>query len=411
MNSLRCRCCQAPLLTSFVDLGKSPLSNAYLLKSDLHKMEPFYPLHVFVCTDCWLVQLDIFESPQQIFSEYAYFSSYSESWLKHAKCFVEKVYERFSLGPDSQVVEVASNDGYLLQYFQAIGVPVMGVEPAVNVASVAQNKGIPTRVGFMGRQLAEDLALEGKRADLLIGNNVFAHVPDLQDFTSGLAHLLKPQGTLTLEFPHLLRLIQGTQFDTIYHEHFSYFSLYSASKVLAQHGLIIFDVEELATHGGSLRVFATHALSSKSRMTVSPARILEEERMYGLVQIDTYSSFAENMSSSKRQLLKFLIDAKEKGKQVVGYGAPAKGNTLLNYCGIREDLLSYTVDLNPQKQGLYLPGTHIPIYAPEKIKQTQPDYVLVLPWNLIDEIKSQLSFIRSWGGKFVVPIPCIKIID
>ena len=411
MTGLRCRCCQAPLSVSFADLGMSPLSNTYLDDSDLHSMEPFYPLHAFVCTDCWLVQLDIFKTPQQIFSDYAYFSSYSKSWLEHARLFAAKAIKRFALGHESQVVEVASNDGYLLQYFHAAGVPVLGIEPAANVAAVAQNKCIPTRVRFMGIDLAEELVSEGKQADLLIGNNVFAHVPDLQDFTAALAYLLKPQGTLTLEFPHLLRLIQGNQFDTIYHEHFSYFSLSSACKVLAQHGLIIFDVEELATHGGSLRIYAAHAITANARMTSEPGRILEEERKNGLIQIGTYSAFADTVQSTKRHLLRFLIDAKDQGKQVVGYGAPAKGNTLLNYCGIRDDLLSYTVDLSSQKQGRYLPGTHIPIYSPEKISETRPDYVLVLPWNLVDEITDQMKHIRSWGAKFVVPIPQVEIIS
>jgi SAM-dependent methyltransferase len=410
MSILRCRCCEAPLSITFADLGMSPLSNAYIQQDDIQLMEPFYPLHAYVCGECYLVQVGSFETPQRIFSNYAYFSSYSKSWLNHARRFSESVLSRFPIGTDSLVVEVASNDGYLLQYFQAAGIPVLGVEPAANVAEYAKAKGIPTHIRFMGVELANELVSQGMRADLIIGNNVLAHVPDLQDFTAGLVYLLKQNGTLILEFPHLLRLIEDTQYDTIYHEHFSYFSLGTASTVLAQNGLVVYDVEEIQTHGGSLRIYATHASRASSRMTEAPARIAETEHKHGLYKLDVYTSFAERVRSTKRNLLRFLIDSKEQGKQVVGYGAPAKGNTLLNYCGIREDLLAYTVDVSPHKQGRYLPGTHIPIYSPDLISETKPDYVLVLPWNLIEEIKIQMSHIRSWGGKFVVPIPNVKII-
>jgi len=410
LSSSNCRFCDAPLTITFADLGMSPLSNAYLAKSELRTAESFYPLHAYVCGTCRLVQLEAFETPQRIFGDYAYFSSYSESWLDHARRFAEAACRRFSLDRDSVVIEAASNDGYLLQYFKAVGITVLGIEPAANVASAAQARNIPTLVRFMGSGLAEELVAEGRQADLLIANNVFAHVPDLHDFTAGLARLLKTEGTLTLEFPHLLQLIEGNQFDTIYHEHFSYFSFTTASRVLAHYGLVVYDVEELATHGGSLRVYASHASTANSRMTEAPARLLRKEREHGLDRLETYHAFAEGVRAAKRSLLRFLIDAKEQGKQVVGYGAPAKGNTLLNYCGVRDDLLTYTVDRNPHKQQRYLPGTHIPIYAPDRIGETRPDYLLVLPWNLIDEITTQMAHIRDWGGKFVVPIPHTRII-
>lgn len=388
----------------------SPLANTYLPPEALHAMEPFYPLHAYACGSCWLVQVEAFETPDRIFGDYAYFSSYSESWLAHARRFASAARVRFSLGRDSLVVEVASNDGYLLQYFRDVGIPVLGIEPAANVADAARGKGIETRVRFMGEALGRELAAEGRQADLLVGNNVFAHVPDLHDFTAGLALALKSGGTLSLEFPHLLRLIESRQFDTIYHEHFSYFSLASAARVLERHGLAVFDVEELPTHGGSLRVFACHAAQAGARRTAAPARLIDEERRQGLERADTYHGFAEQVRAAKRGLLRFLIDAREAGKQVVGYGAPAKGNTLLNYCGIREDLLAYTVDRSPHKQGHFLPGTHILIHAPERIAETRPDYLLILPWNLRDEIVAQMGHIRTWGGQFVVPIPRVEVI-
>jgi SAM-dependent methyltransferase len=405
-----CRFCGAPLSVTFADLGSSPLANSYLTREQLAGREPSYPLHAYVCSSCRLVQVPEFESAAHIFSEYAYFSSYSESWLEHARRFAEDAARRFALGPRSLVVEVASNDGYLLQYFQRAGVPVLGIEPAGNVAAAAQAKGIETRVRFMSRALGEELAREGKQADLLVGNNVFAHVPDLHDFAAGLARTLKPAGTLSLEFPHLLRLIEESQFDTIYHEHFSYFSLATAGKVLARHGLEVFDVEELPTHGGSLRVYACHAPLAAARATANPARVLEAEKRGGLDRLETYQAFARQVEATRASLLEFLGKAKREGKQVVGYGAPAKGNTLLNYCGVGSDLIAYTVDRSPHKQGLYLPGTHIPIHAPERIAQTRPDYVLILPWNLRDEIVSQMAHVRSWGGKFVVPVPRVEVV-
>jgi len=406
----RCRFCDARLSTTFVDLGMSPLSNDYLTEDALNGAEAFYPLRAYVCDACFLVQLEAFAAPERIFGDYAYFSSYSESWLEHARAFAASACDRLKLGPRSLVIEAASNDGYLLQFFQRAGVPVLGVEPARNVAEVARQKNIPTVSRFMGRDLAAELADEGKRADLLVGINVFAHVPDLHDFTAGLARLLKPEGTLCLEFPHLLRLIEGRQFDTIYHEHFSYFSLATAGRVLAKHGLAVFDVEELPTHGGSLRLYACHAAAAPARMTAAPQRVLNDEARQGLERPESYRAFAETVRAAKRHLLRFLIDARERGEQVVGYGAPAKGNTLLNYCGIRDDLLAYTVDLNPRKQGRFLPGTHIPIYAPERLAETRPAWVLILPWNLREEIVSQMAGIRNWGGKFVVPIPEVEVI-
>jgi 2-polyprenyl-3-methyl-5-hydroxy-6-metoxy-1,4-benzoquinol methylase len=376
----------------------------------MNGMEPFFPLHAYVCERCWLVQLEAFHAPGQIFDEYAYFSSYSTSWLTHAQRFAEAATKRFNLNAKSLVVEAASNDGYLLQYFRRVGVPVLGIEPATNVAQVALDKGIPTTSAFMGVALAKQLLAEGQQADLLIGINVFAHVPDLHDFVGGMERLLKPRGVLALEFPHLLRLIEGCQFDTIYHEHFSYFSLMAAQAILERHGLTVFDVEEQPTHGGSIRIYAAHTNQAAARMTPAPKHMIDVERAYGLDKAATYAAFAEATHSVKRSLLRFLIDAREGGKQVVGYGAPAKGNTLLNYCGIRGDLLPYTVDISPHKQGLYLPGTHIPILAPEHIAQTRPDYVLILPWNLKEEITAKMAHIREWGGRFVVPLPSVEVL-
>ncbi len=410
MNQRLCRFCQAPLTESFADLGMSPLSNAYLTADQLGAMERFYPLHAWVCGSCFLVQLEEFERPEQIFSDYAYFSSYSDSWLAHCEAYARMAIERFGLGRSSQVVEVASNDGYLLQYFRAAGIPVLGVEPAANVAEAARRKGIPTEVCFLGADTARALAARGVVADLLVANNVFAHVPNLNDFTEGLRTLLAPQGVLTLEFPHLLRLMQENQFDTIYHEHFSYFSLRTARAVLAAHGLVVFDVEELATHGGSLRVYACRAEAAAKRMTPAPDRLVAHEEAAGLDRLAAYARFAEQVRATKRALLRFLLEAREQGKGVVGYGAPAKGNTLLNYCGIRTDLLEYTVDRSPYKQGRYLPGTHIPVFAPDRLRETRPDYVLILPWNLRAEIVAQHGYVGGWGGRFVIPIPQVTIL-
>lgn len=405
-----CRFCAAPLRVTFCDLGMSPLSNAYLQQSQLRNMEPFYPLHTYVCEQCLLVQLEEFESPEHIFSDYAYFSSYSDSWLSHVSNYVEQMVSRFDIGRASQVVEIASNDGYLLQYFKAKDIPVLGVEPAANVAEAAQAKGIDTEVAFFGLDTAKRLAAEGRQADLLLGNNVLAHVPDLNDFVAGMKALLKPAGLITMEFPHLLNLMQQNQFDTIYHEHFSYFSFLTVEQIFARHGLVLFAVEQLPTHGGSLRIYAQHAENSGRAIDGSVDRLRNAEINAGLRTLAAYTSFSEQVQKTKRALLEFLIHAKQQGKTVAAYGAPAKGNTLLNYCGIRTDFIEYTVDRSPHKQGRFLPGTHIPIFPPEKIAATKPDYLVILPWNLRDEIMSQMSIIRDWGGRFVVPIPEVKIL-
>lgn len=389
----------------------TPLSNAYVAADALQRRESFYPLHAYVCGACFLVQLDEFESPQHIFGDYAYFSSYSDSWLAHARAYAEAMVRRFRLEASSQVVEIASNDGYLLQYFKERKIPVLGIEPAANVAEVARRNGIPTRVQFFGVATARELAQEGLQADLLLGNNVLAHVPDINDFVAGMKSALKPDGVITMEFPHLLRLMQGNQFDTIYHEHFSYLSLTTVNRVFAAHGLVLFDVEELTTHGGSLRIFARHAEASAIAVRPAVAQLMAREAAAGLTTLAAYAAFAEQVRETKRALLEFLITAKRQGKRVAGYGAPAKGNTLLNYCGIRGDFLDYTVDRSPHKQGRYLPGTHIPIHAPDKLRETRPDYVLILPWNLKDEIVGQMAHIREWGGRFVVPIPRVEVLE
>lgn len=404
-----CRFCGAALQHTFVDLGMSPLCESYLNSDQLNQMEPFYPLHVYVCDKCFLVQLEKYVSPESIFTEYAYFSSYSDMWLKHAKEYTEMAVTRFRLNKQSHVVEIASNDGYLLQYFVDKGVPVLGIEPAANVAKVAIQKNIPTVVEFFGEDKARELVGEGLSADLLIGNNVLAQVPDINDFVRGMKILLNPQGTITMEFPHLVRLIEENQFDTIYHEHFSYFSFIAVEKIFASHGLTIYDVEEFTTHGGSLRIYACHSDDSSKAITNRVAELRKREEAAGITHLDYYVSFQEKVMETKRKLLDFLIAAKRKGKSIAGYGAPGKGNTLLNYCGIRTDFIDYTVDRSTYKQGKFLPGTHIPIFYPEKIAQTKPDYVLVLPWNFKDEIMKQMSYIREWGGEFVVPIPEVKI--
>lgn len=405
----RCRFCASALRHTLVDLGMSPLCESYLRDDQLNQMEPFYPLHVYVCGECFLVQLEAYVSAEHIFSDYAYFSSYSDSWVEHARTYAEQMIARFHLGSASHIVELASNDGYLLQHFVARGIPVLGVEPAANVAEVAIRKGIPTAIKFFGETTARELAAEGKQADLLLGNNVLAQVPDLNDFVKGMKILLKAQGVITMEFPHLMRTMQENQFDQIYHEHFSYFSFTTAAKVFAAHGLTLFDVEELPTHGGSLRIFARHAEDTRKPVGERVGEMLAREAATGFDRLDCYAQFGEQVKETKRKLLAFLIDARRRGKSVVGYGAPGKGNTLLNYCGIRTDLLDYTVDRSPHKQGKFLPGTHLPIHHPDRIKETRPDFVLILPWNLKTEIKRQLAFIRDWGGRFVVPIPEVQV--
>jgi SAM-dependent methyltransferase len=398
-------------MASFIDLGMSPLCESYVPADRLNAMEPFYPLHASICCECLLVQLGQYVTPADIFSEYAYFSSYSDSWVEHARRYVEQMIERFAIDSDTRVVEIASNDGYLLQHFVRRGVPVLGVEPAANVAKVAIAKGIPTEVRFFGRACAEELRQRNGGADLLIGNNVLAHVPDLNDFVAGLKTLLTPRGLITMEFPHIARLIEFNQFDTIYHEHFCYFSLLTAERVFAAHGLRLFDVEELPTHGGSLRIFACHVSNPDRSATERLARLRDWEHEHGFDRLEAYLGFEERVRETKRKLLEFLISAKRAGKTVVGYGAPGKGNTLLNYCGIRRDFIDYTVDRSTYKHGKFTPGTHIPIHHPDKIEETRPDYILILPWNLKEEIMAQLDNARRWGARFVVPIPEVTVLS
>jgi SAM-dependent methyltransferase len=405
-----CRFCNAPLARSFADLGMSPLANSYVPAERASAMEPYFPLHAWVCERCWLVQLEAFETSENIFGDYAYFSSYSSSWLEHAKRYTRQVSHRFGLGAQSLVVEIASNDGYLLQYFMEQGIPVLGVEPAANVAETAVAKGIPTEVRFFGVQTATALAAAGRQPDLLLGNNVLAHVPDLNDFVAGMKILLKPGGVITMEFPHLRRLVEQCQFDTIYHEHFSYFSFCSVQRVFAHHGITLFDVEELPTHGGSLRIYGRHTEDESKPVSDRVLELRHREQKQGYEGIDLYDRFAETVRETKRALLTFLVDAKRAGKQIVAYGAPAKGNTLLNYCGVGTDFIDYTVDLSPHKQGHLLPGTRIPVHAPDRIRETRPDYVLILPWNLKDEIVDQMADVADWGGRFVVPIPRVHVV-
>jgi len=407
MNQQTCRFCHTPLQHTVVDLGTSPLANAYLTAPQLTATEPHYPLHTKVCERCFLVQLPAVETPENIFGDYAYFSSYAASWVEHARQYVAQITPRLSLNSTSQVIEIASNDGYLLQHFQAKNIPVLGIEPAQNVAAVAQQNGIQTQVAFFGEALAKTLTTP---ADLLIGNNVFAHVPDINDFTAGLYHALKPQGVLTLEFPHLLNLLAQNQFDTIYHEHFSYLSLHSTQQILAAQGLQIFDVEELPTHGGSLRIYAQRQDSGVQPLSPRVAVLQAKETEFGIANLSTYQHFGPKVTQVKDDLLQFLRQAHAAGRRVAAYGAPAKGNTLLNYCGIGPELLPYTVDASPHKQGRFLPGSHIPIFAPEKILQEQPDDILILPWNLAPEIISSMARVREWGGRFIVPIPQLTVL-
>jgi hypothetical protein len=408
--SLACRFCGAPLSQIFVDLGAQPLANSYLEPENLWKAETFLPLCVYVCGQCFLVQLPEEERPEAIFSDYAYFSSYSESWLRHAEAYAAAMVERFGLGGGHMVIEVASNDGYLLRWFAARGIPVQGIEPAGNVAAAAEAAGIPTLVKFFGEATARGLVAAGTQADLLVGNNVLAHVPDLNDFIAGLRLLLGSAGVLTMEFPHLLRLMAEDQFDTIYHEHYSYFSFTTVRQIFAAHGLTLFDVEELSTHGGSLRIYARHGSDSSKPVGERVATLLAQEAAAGLSRLETYRSFDERVRRVKRGLLRFLIQAKEEGRSIAGYGAPAKGNTLLNYCGVRTDFLDFTVDRSPHKQGRFLPGTRVPIHGPDRLRETRPDYVLILPWNLKEEIMEQMADVRSWGGRFVVAIPEVKVL-
>jgi len=409
-TSIGCRFCATPLTRTFVDLGMSPLCQTHLEPQDLNKGESFYPLHVFICEKCLLVQLQQYVTPDEIFSEYAYFSSFSDTLLRHAAAYVDAMVSRFGLGASSKVIEVASNDGYLLQNFVKLGIPVLGIEPAANVARAAEEKGVPSLVRFFGVETARALTAEGTRANLLLGNNVLPHVPDLHDFVGGLKILLAPGGVITIEFQHLMRMMQGNQFDTIYQEHFSYLTLSFVVKLFAHHGLRLFDVEEISTHGGSLRIFAGHADEASPAASKTLAAVLEAEEVEGMNRLDHYENYEERVKETKRQILEFLIDAKRSGKKVVGYGAAGKTNTLLNFCGIRSDFMDYVVDRNPYKQGKFLPGTHIPILSPDRIKETKPDFLFVGPWNLVSEIVEQTSYIRDWGGKWIVPIPNPKVL-
>jgi 2-polyprenyl-3-methyl-5-hydroxy-6-metoxy-1,4-benzoquinol methylase len=406
-----CRFCAAPLKHNFVDLGMSPLCQTHIEPHQLNHMEPFYPLHAWVCSKCFLVQLEEYVSPQQIFGDYAYFSSYSDSWVKHAEKYAEMAIRRFGLDGRSKVMEIASNDGYLLQHFVKRKVPVLGIEPAANVAEVAVKNGIPTAVLFFGRKTAREILKEHGPADLLLGNNVLAHVPDINDFVGGMKVLLKQGGVITMEFPHLQKLVEFNQFDTIYHEHFSYLSFHTVEQIFKHHGIVLFDVEEIPTHGGSLRIFGRHAEDAAKPVGERVEELRARELRLGYNRLDIYAQFEEKVKRTKRNILSFLIKVRNEGKSVAGYGAPGKGNTLLNYCGIRTDFLDYTVDRSPHKYGRYTPGTRIPILHPDKIRETRPDYVFILPWNLKEEIMGQAAYIREWGGRFVVPIPEVKVFD
>jgi SAM-dependent methyltransferase len=404
-----CRFCGSPLRSTFVDLGMSPLCQTHIAPEQLEQMEPFYPLHVYVCDRCFLVQLQEFVAPDAIFGDYAYLSSYSSSWVEHARRYTVSMRERFALGPGSLVFEIASNDGYLLQHFVSAGVPVVGIEPAANVAAIARGKGVRTEVAFFGTATAHRLVAQHGQPDLIVGNNVLAHVPDINDFVEGLRIALRPGGVVTMEFPHLMQLMRENQFDTIYHEHFSYLSFFVVENIFRTHGLRLFDVDELPTHGGSLRIYGCHAADARHPSQAAVDALRARETAFGLRSLDTYGDFDERVKEVKRAILEFLIAEKRKGKRIAGYGAPGKGNTLLNYCGIRTDFIDFTVDRNPLKQGKYTPGTRIPIRAPEAIAEARPDYVFILPWNLKDEIMEQMSAIRAWHGRFVVPIPDVKV--
>jgi SAM-dependent methyltransferase len=404
-----CRFCRSELQQTFVDLGMSPLCETYPAVDELNRGEIYYPLHAYVCTECFLVQLEEYEGSENIFSDYPYFSSYSDSWLRHCESYCRQMTTRFGLDKESFVVEVASNDGYLLQYFVRQHIPVLGIEPAANVAETAVAKNVPTLVRFFGSRLASELSAKGQSADLIVGNNVLAQVPDLNDFVEGLRNLLKFDGVLSLEFPHLLKLMELNEFDTIYHEHFSYFSMLTVVRILDAHGLRAFDVEELPTHGGSLRVYACRVESRQHVTTTAVQKLIQTEKDAGLDSAAVYKNFADQVKQTKLTLVQFLMKAAREGKTVAGYGAPGKSATLLHYCGIGKDLIGYTVDRSPHKQGRFLPGSHIPIYHPDRIQETRPDYVVILPWNLKDEIIEQMQFIRQWGGRFVVPIPTVAV--
>lgn len=404
-----CRLCAEPLHHVVVDLGATPLANAYLRPDQLTDVEPYYPLRIFLCECCYLVQVEAVVAPKVVFRDYAYFSSYSDTLLRESKAFAERMTSRLNLGTGDRVVEIASNDGYLLQYFLADGLDVHGIEPADTVAAAAVEKGIPTTVRFFGSELAREMAAQGRQAKLIVANNVLAHVPDPGDFIDGLRLLLAPGGTITVQFHHLLPLVEQGQFDTIYHEHFQYFSLATALETLASRGLTVVDVEEVPAQGGSLRVFARHRDEVQEPASANVANVLANEAAAGLRTSECYVRFAERINNVKLGLLGFLVSARKSGRSIVAYGAAAKGNTLLNYCGIHADLIDYVVDRNPHKQGHFLPGSRIPIRHPDAIAETKPDYVLILPWNLSAEIMRQMSHVRSWGGRFVIPVPSLRI--
>ena len=405
----RCRFCEAPLVHNFINLGVSPLANSYLRADQLLQAETFYPLQAYVCSSCFLVQLEELSSPYEIFSDYAYFSSFSTSWLEHARIYATEAIARFKLTGESLVVEIGSNDGYLLRYFKEAGIPVLGIEPAENVAAAAISQGIETQVGFFNSNLAAEFIASNRQADLIIANNVMAHIPKTNDLMQAFKMLLKPGGSISIETPHLMALIEEKQFDTIYHEHYSYFSLTALDNIFKAHDLLIYDLERLSTHGGSLRIFAGHAAERQEMVSAAVREGLAEENEKGYQDIDFYSSFEQSVQQVKRSLLQGLIAIKEAGKSIAAYGAPAKGNTLLNYCGIGSDFIDYTVDLSPHKQGLFLPGSRLPIFDPPKIWETRPDYLLILPWNLKEEIMEQMAGIKEWGGRFIIPIPEFKI--
>lgn len=411
MKLVNCRFCKTNLKKIFVDLGITPLANSFIKKNDLYKNEAKYPLRVYVCTECLLVQLEEYETPDNIFHDYAYFSSYSDTWLNHAKDYTENIIKKLKLNKTNQIIEIASNDGYLLQYFLEKGIPVLGIEPAFNVAKIAQEKGIPTIQRFFGLKTAKELIHQSKKADLLIGNNVLAHVPNLIDFVKGLKELVEPDGMITLEFPHLLQLIEKNQFDTIYHEHFSYFSFFVVQKILLEFGLIIVDVEEISTHGGSLRIFVKRKDAKILEINQNVFNLLKKEKDVGFFDLSFYEDFPKKIKKIKDDLLDFILKEKDAGKKIVCYGAAAKGNTLLNFCQINSTHIDYVVDQSPHKQGLFLPGTHIPILSPKKIIETKPDYIFILPWNLKDEIMIQLNYVKKWGCKFLIAIPEVSVLQ
>jgi len=404
-ETLTCHNCSHPLEDTFVDLGTSPLCEEFVKPEHINEGQKFYPLHVYVCKNCLLVQVAEYVSPEDIYSDYHYFSSYSDSWLQHASDYVDLMIDDYGINRDSFVVEIASNDGYLLQYFKNKNIPILGIEPSENVARAAIEKGIPTEKVFFGEKTAGGILKKYQSADLILGNNVLAHVPRINDFIDGLDTLLGDKGIMTFEFPHLLQLIENNQFDTIYHEHFFYYSLIAVNSIFKQHGMKIFDVQELSTHGGSIRIFVSREENEDYPVSQSVDRIISTEKAKGYLDIDMYKSFGERVRQTKRDILELLIELKRQDKTIAGYGAPGKGNTLLNYCGIRTDFIDYTVDRNPNKHGYYLPGSLIPIFHPDKIRETKPDYVFILPWNLKDEIMQQIDYVREWGGQFIIPIP------